>query len=242
MGFEVEGTDVMPVIGLFHFAPYYKDLAEACGFVKSVDWHCFLVRKIDYPKHAPYLNAVKDSIIKDLNVDFKILDKRDMVRRMREVKEIFNAAWEENWGHLPLTDKQIEMIFDELKMIIIPELAIFAEKDGRTIGFAIFIPDVNPAVQVLNGRMYPWRILKYLLKARKTRRVRTLIMGILPEYRGRKIDDVFYLKSIETGDGMGFTEADCSLIVETNKKMIAALKPLTPDRYKTYRIYERVID
>jgi len=62
---------------------------------------------------------------------------------------------------------------------------------------------------------------------------------VLPEYRGRKIDDVFYLRTIEEGIRQGFTASDCSLIVETNVKMIGALKPLQAERYKTYRIYEK---
>jgi len=241
IGFEAEGTDTMPVVGLFHFAPYYRDLAEACGFSKCIDWYCFLVKKIDYSRHKPYLDEIRESLMKGMDVEFKTLDRRDLPRRVREVREIFNRAWEGNWGHLPLTERQIDMIFRELKTILIPELAIFAEKDGRTIGFAISIPDVNPALRILNGRLYPWRVLRFIIESKKTTRVRTLIMGILPEYRGQNIDDVFYLKSIETGDRMGFTEADCSLIVETNRKMIGALKPLLPERYKTYRIYERPV-
>jgi hypothetical protein len=126
-------------------------------------------------------------------------------------------------------------------MFIIPELAIFAEKDGKTIGFIISVPDINPALKILNGRLYPWRLLRFMRRAKKTKRVRTVIMGVLPEYRGKHIDDIFYLKTIEEGIRLGFWESDCSLIAETNKKMIGALKPLIPDLYKTYRIYDRPI-
>ncbi len=66
-------------------------------------------------------------------------------------------------------------------------------------------------------------------------------MGVLPEYRGRHIDDIFYLMTIEDGIRLGYTESDCSLIVETNTRMISALKPLAPSPYKTYRIYQRPI-
>ena len=79
------------------------------------------------------------------------------------------------------------------------------------------------------------------IEVRKAKRLRTIIMGVLPEYRGPKIDDVFYLMTIENGIRLGFTESDCSLIVETNQKMIGALTPLRAERYKTYRIYERDI-
>lgn len=241
VGFEVEGIHEMPTVGLFHFAPYYKDLAEACGFTKCIDWHCFLVKRANYSQHEPYLEEVRKSLLKNTDVVFKKLDKREMARRTKEVQHIFNVAWEGNWGHLPLTDKQIEMIFQELKMFIIPELAIFAEKDGKTIGFIISVPDINPALRILNGRLYPWRLLRFMREAKKTKRVRTVIMGVLPEFRGQHIDDIFYLKTIEEGIRLDFWESDCSLIAETNKKMIGALKPLIPDLYKTYRIYERHI-
>ena len=239
VGFEVEGLDMMPTIGLFHYAPYYKDLAELAGFTKCIDWYCFLVKKID--TYAPYLEDIKKNIMKDMDVEFKILDKREMKRRLQEVQQIFNIAWEGNWGHLPLTDQQMDALYEELKMVVIPELTIFAEKDGKTIGFIISVPDVNPAMKVLNGRMYPWRLWQFLKKAKQTKKLRTIIMGVLPEYRGRKIDDVFYLKTIEEGTRLGYTESDCSLVVETNTKMIGALQALFAERYKTYRIYERPI-
>jgi hypothetical protein len=242
VGFEVAGAENPPSVGLFHFAPYYKDLADACGFTKCIDWFCFLVKRVNYLKHEPYLEEIKRSLLKSTDVEFKKLDKRDMPRRIEEVQQIFNVAWEGNWGHLPLTDKQIDMIFHELKMFIIPEFAIFAEKDGKTVGFIITIPDINPSLRILNGRLYPWRLIRFMKEAKKTQRVRTVIMGILPEYRGHHIDDIFYLKTIEQGILLDIWESDCSLIAETNKKMINALKPLTPELYKTYRIYQRPID
>jgi hypothetical protein len=241
VGFEVEGMDKMPTVGLFHFAPYYKDLAEACGFAKCIDWYCFLVKKTNYSKLEPYLGEIRKGLLKGTDVEFKMLDKREMAKRVKDVQHIFNVAWEGNWGHLPLTDKQFKMIFQELKMFVIPELALFAEKDGRTIGFIISIPDINPALKILNGRLYPWRLLSFMRGAKKTKRIRTVIMGVLPEYRGKHIDDIFYLRTIEDGIRLGFWESDCSLIAETNRKMIGALKPLFPDLYKTYRIYERPV-
>ena len=239
VGFEVEGLDVRPAIGLLHFAPYYKDLALACGFRKCIDWHCFLVRKID--DYKPYLKEVRESFMKGQNVEYKTLKWSEWPKRAKEIHAIFNASWEGNWGHLPLTDKQFDTVVKELKQIVIPDLVIFAEREGRAIGFVISIPDANVALQILNGRLYPWRLLKAWRAVKKVHRVRTIIMGVLPEYRGQKIDDVFYMRTIEDGVGMGFNESDCSLIVETNKKMIAALKPIKGECYKTYRIFERDI-
>ncbi len=240
VGFVVEGYDVMPSVGLFNFAPYYHALAESWGFEKCVDWFCFLVRKID--DYRPYLKNIREQILQGLDVEFKTLARGELKKRARDIHEIFNVAWEGNWGHLPLTEKQFKMFYDELKLVYVPELAIFAEKNGRTIGFILSLPDINPALRLLNGRLYPWRVLRFFINAKKTTRVRTIVMGVLPEFRGKKIDDVFYLRTIEDGIRLGFTESDCSLIVETNQKMIGALKPLKAERRKTYRIYEKRID
>ncbi len=240
VGFVVEGYDVMPSVGLFNFAPYYQTLAESWGFQKCIDWFCFLVRKID--DYKPYLKDIRGQILETLDVEFKTLQRGELKKRARDIHMIFNAAWEGNWGHLPLTDRQFKMFFDELKLVYIPELAIFAEKDGRTIGFILSLPDINPALRLLDGHLYPWRVLRFFLNAKKTTRIRTIVMGVLPEFRGKKIDDIFYLRTIEDGIRLGFTESDCSLIVETNQKMIGALKPLKAERRKTYRIYEKRID
>ncbi len=239
VGFEVEGADIVPVVGLLHFAPYYKDLAEAWGFQKCIDWSCWLVRDIE--DYKPYLRYVREECMQGQDIVYKTLDKKDMKRRVKQIQEIFNIAWEGNWGHLPLTDRQLDAFYQELKLVAIPELTIFAEHEGKTVGFIVSIADANKALKILNGRMYPWRFWRALREVKKARRIRTIIMGVLPEYRGRRIDEAFYLKTIEDGTAMGFDSSDCSLVVETNKKMIGALRHLNAEKYKTYRIYEKAV-
>lgn len=240
VGFETEGFEITPIVGLLHFAPYYKDLAQACGFTKCIDWSCYLVRDIE--DYKPYLEQVKQAFMKDQGIEYKTLQKGEMKKRVREIHEIFNIAWEGNWGHLPLTERQMHTLYDELKMVAIPELTLFAEHNGKTVGFCISIADANQALKVLNGRLYPWRLPRAFKSIKETKKIRTIIMGVLPEYRGRHIDEVFYLKTIETGIAMGYNASDCSLVVETNRKMISALKHLKAERYKNYRIYEKKID
>jgi len=179
--------------------------------------------------------------MKTQDVKYIYYSPKELKKRAKEIHEIFNRAWDGNWGHLDLTQKQFDMLVDELKLVAVPELIVFAEKDGKTVGFIVSLPDMNPALKILNGHLYPWRLIKALRSIKKVKKIRTIIMGVLPEYRGQKIDDVFYLYTIENGIRLGYTESDCSLIVETNYKMIGALKPLKGQIYKTYRIYEKKI-
>jgi hypothetical protein len=239
VGFEVFGEQIMPSVGLLHTASYYGNLVEKLGFAKRVDWHCFLVKK--NAAYEKYLRFIREKIMQTQDIQYKYLTKRDIERRSEDIHTIFNLAWRQNWGHLDLTKRQIHMLIEELKLIAVPELSIFAEKDGKTVGFIISLPDINPGLRRLNGRLHPWKLPGPYKQLKTTKRLRTIIMGVLPEFRGLRIDDVFYLLTIENGLRLGYTESDCSLIVETNRLMINALKPLMAEKYKTFRIYERDI-
>ncbi len=192
IGIDIEGNDKMPVVGLFHSALYFDKHFMSYGLEKRHDWYCYMVQ--GHGDHSEYLKKVRIEIMnrhmEEQGIQYVTTNKKDIVKRAELVKHIFNQAWEGNEDHMPFTDDQFAMIFDELKMLIIPELAIFAEKDGKTIGFIFSIPDANPGLTKLNGRLYPWRIVKLLREVKKTKTMRTILMGVLPEYRGQGIDDV----------------------------------------------------
>jgi GNAT superfamily N-acetyltransferase len=236
VGFDCINNGRMPVIGMMHYAHWYEKHALAYGMRKNIDWYCFMVKR-DGLNWEP-LFRIRQELQKKSDVKFVVSTKKDIPRRAQDVKRIFNAAWEGNEGHIPMTDRQFDMMFNELKMVIIPDLAIFAEKDGKTIGFIMSVPDATPGIAKLNGRLYPWRILRLLRELKRSRTLRTILLGVDPEYRGHDIDQILILMTIEIGIGMGYVQSDCSLIVESNRKMIGALKYVNADRYKGYRIFE----
>ncbi len=239
VGFDILNNGRMPVIGMNHYAHWYAKHALAFGFEKKVDWLCFMVKKdgIDWEP----MFKIRQELTKKTDITFTAMTRRQVARRAEDVKRIFNTAWEGNEGHIPLTDKQFDMFFNDLKLALIPELAIFAEKDGKTVGFILSMPDMNPGIAKLNGKLHLWRIPGLLWRIKKTRTLRTILMAVLPEYRGQNIDQILILMTIEIGTGMGFVQSDCSLIVESNKKMIGALKYVNADAYKGYRIFEKEI-
>lgn len=236
VGFDCINNGRMPVIGMFHGAHWYEKHALAFGFEKYIDWFCFMVKK-DGVNWEPFFK-MREEMMKKTDIKFIPTKKRDIPKRADDVKRIFNAAWEGNMDHLPLTDKQFDLMYKELSLVIIPELAIFAEKDGKTIGFILSVPDANPGFAKLNGRLYPWRLVKLLWQVKRTKTIRTILLGVEPEYRGQDIDQILILMTMEIGIGMGYIQSDCSLIVETNKKMIGALKFVNADRYKGYRLFQ----
>ncbi len=239
IGFDAINNGRMPVIGMIHSAHWYDKHALAFGFAKQMDWYCFMVKK-DGINWEPFFKF-REELANKTDIKFVTTKKRDIPKRAKEVKQIMDVAWEGNEGHLQWTDKQFEKNFKELQMFIIPELAIFAEKDGKTVGFIFSVPDANPGLAKMNGRLYPWRIPQLLWKVKKTATLRTLLMGVLPEYRRQNISQILILMTMEIGIGMGYIQSDCSLVVETNEKMIGSLKFTNPDLYKGYRVYQMEI-
>jgi len=236
-GVLYEGFDSLPVILLAYNPPYYNDLLVQAGFEKAIDWYAFLVDKNVALK--PAYRRVRDRILRQQGLKIVPLSMKEFPQRVRQVGRIFSDAWMENWGHVPMTDRQIEELAKELRLVAVPELTYFAEVDGECIGFSLSIKDLNPALQKANGRLFPFGLAKILWHSRKVHRLRTIAMGVLKEHRHRGIDVAFYLNTIEQGVKMGYTDSECSMIVETNQRMIGALEDLNARRYKTYRFYQK---
>jgi len=236
-GMLMEGFDSTPVILTSYNPPYYNDLMVQAGYHKAIDWYAFLVRKTSTLR--PGLQRIAKRVMQQEGLEIQTLDMKNFQERVQQVGHIFAEAWMENWGHVPLTEGQINDLAEELKMVIVPELTYFAMYHGECIGFSLSIKDLNPALQKANGRLFPFGLLKILWAGRKVKRLRTIAMGVLKEHRHRGIDIAFYMKTIENGLHLGFEDSECSIIVESNQRMIGALEDLSAERYKTYRFYEK---
>jgi ribosomal protein S18 acetylase RimI-like enzyme len=234
-----EGYDSTPTILLPYNPPYYHDLVKGYGFKKVIDWYAFNAPSEVQP--VPAMFRVRERVLKKENITIEPLKKKEFDKRFEEVKTIFADAWRENWGHTPLTEGQYEMISSELKLILVPELTLLAYVDGKMVGFSITLIDANEAIKKANGRLFPFGILKILLGVKKCKRLRIFALGILKEYRNRGLDVVLYLDIMDQGKKLGYKDADCSLIVENNERMIRALEAFGAKRYKTYRLYEKPI-
>ena len=238
-GLVVDGFDSPPAILMAHNPPYYKDFLEQYGFTKAMDmWAYCMDKDTQIPER---LIKVVERIKARSDVTFRNINKKILNKEVEKVKYIYNHAWEKNWGFVPLTDREIDHIADELKPIVDPDIVFFAEKDGEPIGFSLAAPDINQALQKINGRLFPFGIFKLLYHARKINRLRVIIMGVVKEYRNKGIDSVFYLDTYRKGVEKGYNWGEFSWILETNDPMNTALRNIGAKVYKTYRIYEKKV-
>jgi len=234
-----KGFDSSPVVLLAYNPPYYNDLLVGAGFRKAIDWYAFLVSGDVEVK--PTFYKIRDRIIKQSGIQIENINLKKLDQAIKHVGKIFNNAWMENWGHVPLTAGQLKYMADELKYVAVEDLCYLAFLNGECIGFSLTLKDANPALQKANGRLLPFGIFKIMEEMKNIKRLLTIAMGVLKEYRHKGLDILFYLNTIEQGLKLGYTESECSIIVETNHRMIGALEDLNAKKYKTYRFYEKLI-
>ncbi len=236
-GFETPNTIMMP-----HNPPYYLPLLETAGFTKAKDLICLQGGSLDGPVPAPERTERAVKLILDrYGITMRPLDKRHFQAEVERVKQLYNAGWEDNWGFVPMTDAEIDHLAEGFKPVVIPELVPFVEKDGVPIGFGLALPDLNEALRTnRNGALFPAALtMLWKLKTRKITRARILLLGILPEWRGKGIDAALYhwiwTKAAERGIGWG----EAGWLLEDNAAIIQGLAKARFTPYKTYRILDR---
>lgn len=239
-GLLIDGFDTAPVILMSHNPKYYQDFIEQYGFTKAMDLWAWEMNADKTPMPDRIIKVVQ-RIKERSEFKFRKISKKNLTTEIELVKQVYNNAWEKNWGFVPMTEHEIEHTADELKQIVDEDIVYFAELDGKPVGFSLACPDINQALIKLNGRLFPFGVFKLLWHARKINRLRVIIMGVIPEYRNKGIDSVFYLDTYQNAVAKGYNWGEFSWILENNDPMNTALKNIGATVYKTYRIYEKKI-
>ena len=243
-GLLVDGFETPPTLMMPHNPRYYVTLLERAGFAKAKD---LLVYQGGHPtRYKPVperLTRATEVIRQRMGITLRPLDMKNFEREVESIKELYNANWEKNWGFVPMTEHEIDHLAEQFKPVVVPKMVPMAEKDGKIIGFGLALPDLNVVFRGnRSGQMFPV-VLKLLwaLKMKRIRRARILLLGVLPEYRGKGVDAMLYhwvwTKSAEQGIYWG----EAGWILEDNPAMNAGLEKMTFTVYKTYRLYDRPI-
>jgi len=243
-GLLVDGFDTPPTLMMPHNPRYYVTLLERAGFAKAMDLWVYQGGSEERYVPVPERLARGTELIRQrMGITLRPLDMKNFHGEVERIKELYNAAWEKNWGFVPMTDHEIDHLAEQFKPVVIPELVPIAERDGKVIGFGISLPDLNVVFRGnRSGRLFPM-VLKLLwaLKTRKIRRARILLLGVLPEYRGKGVDAMLYHWIWTKSGERGIYWGEAGWILEDNPAMNAGLEKMTFKVYKTYRLYDRPI-
>jgi GNAT superfamily N-acetyltransferase len=241
-GLLVNGFDRPAVLLMTYNPKYYIDLIESAGYGKAKDLYAWLLST--QTSRSEKLIRVTTELQKRSGITIRGFNKKQFDSEVSKIKQLYNEAWEANWGFVPLTDEEFDFVAKDLKPIYDPDMILFAEKDGETIGFALSLPDINQAF--LAGPRIPKGLLNLpvglwnlLTKKKAIDTVRIVILGLKKEYRGKGIDGMMYRETIDRAEKKGYKYGEASWILEDNDAMNRACAMMNAERYKTYRIYEK---
>ena len=236
-GLLVDGFDSMPAIMMPYNYPYYAKLIEQAGFAKIKDLLAFQRSKDDkfserFLKVCARCSRSKDISLRRLNLK-KIDQEAEIIRK------IYNEAWAENWGFVPMSCQEMADVVKELKLVVRPEGTCVLEVDGVPAGFYILIPNMNHALKELKGSLAnPWRVLKALWAWRKIKDARMIMLGVSPQFRKRGIDLILIKHIIDHGVAV-WNEAELSWVLEDNEGIIRGITECGCHPSKRYRLYQK---
>jgi GNAT superfamily N-acetyltransferase len=237
-GFLLEGFDSDPVLMMPYNPRYYLALAEGYGLAKIKDLYAFLKDEVGV---VDRIATLVERVKKREGVVVRPLDMRRLEADVAAIQEIYNSAWEPNWGFVPMTASEMDLMAKQLKPIAEPELVLFAEVGGRPVGVSITLPDYNHVLKHLNGRLGPIGILKWFYYKRRITGLRSLVFGLLPEYRRTGINTVLYYETEVRGARLGYKWCEMSWNLEDNDLINRFDAAVGGKLYKKYRIYEKAI-
>jgi GNAT superfamily N-acetyltransferase len=240
-GFLLEGFDFPPMVMMTYTPAYYLDYMERYGMTKARDLYAYMAVIGDLAaggRLERIASAVK-ARIPGLTVRPASMKKFQL--EVKEVQEIYNSAWSRNWGFMPMTDAETGSMAKRLKPLIVPELMLMAEVNGKPAAFIVSLPDYNQVLGKINGSLGPVGIAKFLWYSRKISDIRVMAMGVTKEYRKKGIEGLLYLESFKAAVKKGYERAEMSWILEDNVLMQRGCELMGGKLYKKYRIYEKKI-
>ena len=243
-GLLVEGFDVHPVFMTNWNPAYFLPLVDRAGFTKAKDLNAYWVQVSGPDKLVlpPRFKALAERALGQSGVTFRDIDVSQFQREIDVCWDIYNAAWEKNWGFVPMTRDEFVHMAKDLKPLLDPKIAFVAEVGGKPAGVMINLLDYAHAqVAIGNGRLFPTGFIKLLAAKRKLKSGRMMVLGIKAEHRTRSILPLFIHELYRRAEAMNAEGGEASWILEDNLQMVRAMESLGARLYRKWRIYDRPI-
>lgn len=242
VGLLIRGFDRPPFFMMGHAHPYFAAHIQQCGYQKAVDTLAFRIVLSEFcvpPAMRAYLERMQDKL------HLRPIDKKRAASELNLVRDIFNDAWDENWGFVPFTESEFLSVGTDMLKIISPDYIHIAEFEGEPAAFIVLLPNVNEMIQDLQGRLLPFGWLKLLwrLKIGRPKTARVPLMGVRKKYQNSMIGAALAFcliqKMHDKSMRNGVQEIELSWVLEHNTRMKKMLETISAKVYKTYRIYEK---
>ncbi|MEN3043717.1 MAG: hypothetical protein ABDH37_00670 [Candidatus Hydrothermales bacterium] len=248
-GVQIKGFEYLPMVMTPWNPEYYSDLIEECGYKKMIDFlGWFIPLYVIHPRLSKIV-SVEDRLYRENGIKIRKANLKNFKEELKKVKDIYNSAWENNFGTVPLEEEDIEYIAENLKPLIVNDGALISEIKGEPVGVAIGIPNFLEAIRDFKGNLNPLNTVKLLWRLNKLpfssgiprlKSARLLILGVKKEYQ-EGVGVLMAAKILLKGYEFGYKYGEGSLTLENNYDINNLIRRLGGLPYKIYRVFYKEI-
>ncbi|GAB6164427.1 hypothetical protein JCM19992_04270 [Thermostilla marina] len=238
LGTLIEGFDSPPTFMMTYNPPYYPRLIESYGFRKVQDLYAFWGEVGMLPEIRSKLKPIADKIRERFGASTRPLDKKNFLADVELFLSIYNRSLTNTWGFVPMSEDEVKHMAKGLRYLMVPELAVGLEVDGKTVGAVFGLPDYNPRIRQIDGRLFPFGFLRLLWKKHAIKKIRVISTNVLPEYQLMGLSLVLLDALVPKAMEWGIQEAEFSWVLESNSLSRGSLEKGGAKRTKTYRLYD----
>jgi len=243
IGLLIDGFEYPPTFMMTYNPPYYESLIESYGgFYKSQDFYAYWGDAEMLRTKDKKLDFIGQEAMKRFNVKVRRMDRSRFTQDIRVFLDIYNRSFQTHWGFVPLSEPELEHMASELKHLLVPELTVIAEVDGKPIGCVFGILDYNPRIKKIDGRLFPFGFIRLLWNRKAIKKVRIIAVNVLPEYQRWGVGMVLINQIEPIALAWKIQEGEFSWVMESNMLSMKTLERGGAIRQKTYRIYDRNLE
>ncbi|MBE6428009.1 MAG: N-acetyltransferase [Planctomycetaceae bacterium] len=238
LGLLIDGFDSSPMFMMTYNPKYYAELIENYGFKKAQDLYAYVGYIDMLPGVINKYTSFAEQIKERFGVKVRKMDVSRFDEEVREYLTIYNRSLSNTWGYVPMSEKELEEEAKGLKTLLVPDLVACAEVDGKIVGTMLCIPDFNPAIRKIKGRLFPFGFLEILKTKRKFHDIRAVCTSVLPEYQMMGIPLLLLQSLIPVAEKWKIKKAEFSWVLESNSYSRGSLEKGGTICEKTYRVYD----
>jgi len=237
-GLQIDAFDTPPYVLMPYNPPEYVGFVEAAGYGKAKDVYAWFFDH--HSARTDRLAQLAARVGRRTPFRVRALDLKRFRDEVELVKRLYNDVWEKNWGFVRYTDAETERLAEDLRFIIDPEIVVFLELHGETVGLAVALPDANQVLRrIRGGRLLPFGFIHYLRRRKIINQARLPLLGVVKEHRHKGLELVLMHEVAKRSLARGYLKGECSWILEDNEPMNRGIEAAGATLYKTYRLYQK---
>ena len=238
-GTLVDGFTTPPTFMMTYNPPYHDALIKSFGFEKTQDLYAYdgnieMLKTMD-PKIMQMVELVRDRY----KVKVRPVNRKNFAREVMLFLRIYNLSLQGTWGFVPLSDAECKAIGASMKILINPRTTSVIEVEGEPVGVGLGLPDYNPIIKKIDGRLFPFGWLRLLLERKKITKMRIVSTNVLPEWQRFGLGLVLLERMLPDCLALGITDAEFSWVLESNNLSRGSLERAGLLPSKKYRLYDR---